>query len=247
MAIESADLAALLGSMPVDLADSNTAADGSDVKALIFDCDGTLVDSMPLHFVSWTQVAKEAGLSFPVERFYQLGGVPTRETLEILAREQGKEVDIDAASARKASLHTELEKEATLQEISCVADIARAAHGVLPIAVATGGSRPHASGALRGAGLSELFEVVVTCEDVDNGKPAPDTYLQAAARLGVDPKSCWAWEDTDIGLTAARAAGMAVIDVRKVEGYPLPPSLKAKSAGEGVDSGADSAASVEER
>ena len=90
----------------------------------------------------------------------------------------------------------------------------------LPIAVASSGVKPTVTGHLRGHGILDLFDAVVTCEDVKHGKPAPDLYLLAAEKLGVDPKRCTAYEDAELGMQSAKAAGMTVVDVRLLDGYP---------------------------
>lgn len=181
--------------------------------ALIFDMDGTLVDSMPAHFHAWTQVANEFGLSLSESRFYELGGVPTKETLEILSAECGVVIDITAATKRKESFYGQIVTE--IQPIQKTVSLAKGWHSKKPMAVATGANRANATEILSCLSLLDLFGAVVTSSDVAAHKPAPDVFLEAAARLQVNPKNCVAFEDTDIGLQAIRSAGMLAVDVRE--------------------------------
>ncbi|MBT9558573.1 MAG: HAD-IA family hydrolase [Myxococcales bacterium] len=180
--------------------------------ALIFDCDGTLVDTMPGHFRAWTEALGRYGLVLPEPRFYALGGVPTRDIIALLSREAGVQVDIKEVAALKEAL-TE-HHLATPAPIAEVVAIAAAARGVLPMAVATGSLRALADRALRAIAIRDWFSALVAAEDVTRPKPAPDTYLRAAELLKVDPRRCRAFEDTDLGLESARAAGMDAIDIR---------------------------------
>ena len=181
--------------------------------ALIFDCDGTLAHTMPLHWRAWEQTVREHGIHFTEERFYQLGGVPARHILAMLFAEQGRTgLDPHRIAKEKEERYLQLLPEVT--PIEPVVELARVCRGRVPMAVATGGSRPAIPRVLEALGILDWFGAVVTSQDVQNPKPAPDTFLEAARRLGVDPRQCRAYEDTDIGLTAIRAAGMDAVDVR---------------------------------
>lgn len=180
--------------------------------AIIFDCDGTLVDSMPVHYEAWTLTLRRYGLDLSEDEFYALGGWPTYQVAEHVIRRAGLKLDVAAIAIEKES---EFENNLHLVEaIPPVTAVAHEHHGKIPMAVATGGMRFICEGLLKSAGLRHLFETVVTCEDVTKHKPAPDIYLEAARRLQVQPKLCLAYEDTDPGIAAARSAGMDVIDVR---------------------------------
>ena len=182
------------------------------IKALIFDCDGTLADSMPLHWRAWHQITTGHSIQFPIERFYSLGGVPARDILKMLGQEQGLTIDHVAIAKEKELTFERLIPQ--IQEIAVVTKIARESYGILPMAVASGGTRRVVTETLQHLGISQLFQAVVVSEDVVNQKPAPDIYLEAARRLGVEPRFCRAYEDTDLGLQAIRAAGMEAVDVR---------------------------------
>lgn len=181
-------------------------------KGLIFDCDGTLADSMPLHWRAWQTVARRHQLHFPEDRFYALGGVPSRDILKMLGQEQGLPIDHIAVAREKESEYLPL--IAQVEPINQVVGIAREHFGRIPMAVASGGTRQVIEQVLRHLGIRDLFAAVVTSEDVECQKPAPDIFLEAARRLGIEPRHCQAYEDTDLGLQAIKAAGMRAVDVR---------------------------------
>ena len=184
------------------------------IKGLIFDCDGTLADTMPLHWVAWNQITSRHGIHFPEDRFYSLGGVPSRDILRLLRDEQ--KLDIDPLSVAKEKELAYLEIMHQVGPIHEVVAIAREHHGKVRMAVASGGIKPIIEKVLIHLGIREMFDAVVTSEDVEKQKPAPDIFIEAARRIGVEPKFCRAYEDTDLGLTAIRAAEMHAVDVRKM-------------------------------
>lgn len=180
--------------------------------ALVFDCDGTLVDTMPAHFVAWQATANKYGLTFPEDRFYEWGGVPAPKIVRTLAAEAGVALDADAVADEKEKRYAD--SLDSLQPVHAIVDIAEQHRGKMPMAVATGAHRWVATHSLTAVGIIDWFDLIVTFEDVAHPKPAPDTYLEAAKRLGIDPHECLAFEDTDLGMQSARDAGMDVIDVR---------------------------------
>ena len=183
-------------------------------KGLIFDCDGTLADTMPLHWRAWQLVAERHGFHFPEERFYALGGVPSREILQMLAREQNRSIDHIAVAHEKEEAYLPLMSQA--QPVHAVVEIAKANHGRIPMAVASGGIQEVICQVLEHLNIRDLFDAVVTSEMVQRQKPAPDIFLEAARRIGVESRFCRAYEDTDLGLEAIQAAQMEAIDVRKL-------------------------------
>ena len=182
------------------------------IKGLIFDCDGTLADTMPLHWRAWNAVTAKHKLHFPEERFYAMGGVPSRDILKLLREEQGLDIDPLALAHEKEQEYLRIMHELT--PIHEIVEIARAHHGKIPMAVASGGVQPIICSVLEKLEICHFFDAVVTSEMVKNQKPAPDIFLEAARRIGVEPRCCRAYEDTDLGLTAIRAAGMEAVDVR---------------------------------
>jgi beta-phosphoglucomutase family hydrolase len=183
-------------------------------KGLVFDCDGTLADTMPLHWRAWQVITARHNLHFPQDRFYSLGGVPTRDILKMLGQEQGVAIDHLAVAKEKEVAYLEHLHE--VGPIHCVVEIARQNHGKIPMAVATGGTRRVIEMVLDRLEIRSWFNAIVTSEDVVNQKPAPDIFLEAARRIGVPANLCRAYEDTDLGMQAIRSAGMDAVDVREM-------------------------------
>ena len=182
-------------------------------QALIFDCDGTLADTMPIHWKAWQKVTAKHGVHFPEDRFYALGGVPTRDIVRMLAAEQNRQ-DLDPLLFAKEKEDAYFEFFEHVGPVEEVVEIARAHRGKLPMAVASGGSKHAITKVLTHLGIVDWFDAIVTNEDVVNQKPAPDIFLEAARRLKVDPKLCRGYEDTDLGMQAIRSAGMEAVDIR---------------------------------
>lgn len=185
-----------------------------EIQGIIFDCDGTLANTMPLHWRAWQIITRKHRLYFPEERFYYLGGVPARDIVQMLCEEQGRLLDCLAVAKEKEGCYLETLQE--IEPIEQVVAIAREHLGKVPMAVASGGTREIIGMVLRHLGLQDLFQSVVTSEDVACQKPAPDIYLEAARRIDVPPHLCRAYEDTETGMKAIRAAGMHGVDVRKL-------------------------------
>ncbi len=182
-------------------------------RALIFDCDGTLADTMPQHWKAWQEVTARHGIHFPEDRFYSLGGVPTRDIVRMIATEQGRS-DIDPLAFAKEKEEAYFRYFEHIGPVEEVVAIAREHRGKLPMAVASGGSRTAITKVLTHLHIVDWFGAIVTNEDVVNQKPAPDIFLEAARRLDVPPQFCRAYEDTDLGMDAIRAAGMDAVDIR---------------------------------
>lgn len=182
-------------------------------EAVIFDCDGTLVDSMPAHFDAWCEALASygAGGIFREDVFFAMGGRPTRDIVVDLNSEYGLKLDPEVIALAKREAF--LRKLHLVEFIDEVADFARLMSGKMPLAVASGGSRYVVEKTLRLLGCSDWFDEVVTADDVANGKPAPDIFLKAAELLGVAPGKCLVIEDAPPGVAAALAAGMQVITV----------------------------------
>lgn len=181
-------------------------------KAIIFDCDGTLVDSMPVHFVAWHETMERYGISFSEDRFYSLGGVPSDRIVELLASEQGITLDVVAVAHEKEQAF--LDRIEWLVPIEAVVEVVRQNRGIKPIAVASGGFRSIIQKQLLQIAMHDWFDAVVTAEDTAKHKPEPDVFLEAARRLGTAAEHCVVFEDADLGVEAARRAGMHCIDVR---------------------------------
>jgi beta-phosphoglucomutase family hydrolase len=184
-----------------------------DFAGYIFDLDGTLVDTMPLHYRAWNRAMQRAGLreELSEDLFYSLGGVPTRRVAQLLADHYRLKIDVEKVFHEKEALFVELRAEMKL--IEAVVAFARKAAGHTPLSVASGGPRDIVRHTLELMGLASLFPVVVTPEDVAHGKPAPDMFLLAAKKMGVAPEKCLVFEDAEPGIQAAEAAGMKWVRV----------------------------------
>ena len=181
-------------------------------KGLIFDCDGTIADTMPLHYKAWVAALREHGHDFPEALFYEMAGIPSVRIIELLNERHGYHMPPVETANRKEDMYLEMIQH--VRAIKPVVEIVRRYAGTLPMAVATGGTRAIASKTLQSLDVLKFFTALVTADDVQHGKPAPDIFLEAARRIGVDAQKCVAFEDAELGLQSARAAGMTVIDVR---------------------------------
>ncbi len=184
----------------------------SKAKALIFDLDGTLINTMPTHFIAWKATMKKYGIDFTEEIFYKYAGVPTFKIIALLNIEFGKNMDAEAVHLEKENAFLEMIHH--IKPIKQVADLAIANFGKLPMAIGTGGVPDVAQKTLQAVGMEKYFNIIVTSRDVKNFKPAPDTFLECAERLGIEPHFCQVFEDAEAGLQAGIAAGMITTDVR---------------------------------
>ena len=195
-----------------------------ELEGLIFDCDGTLVDSMPGYWLSWYETCQHFGLIFTQERFYELAGVPVEDIFSLLINEStlDQKPTVEECCIYKKRAQMEIKKKVGTPAIQCVVDIVRKYHGKKPMAVASSGWRDHVLNSLRENNIEHLFDHIVTAEDIVNPKPAPDIFLEAARRINCNPEKCRGYEDGEIGLQSLRAAKMEAIDVRKFDLYPRP-------------------------
>ncbi len=180
-------------------------------RAYLFDCDGTIADSMPLHYIAWKQALSEWDCPFDEELFYAWGGKPPVEIIATLNRMQGLNMPVEAVAERKENLYYDLLPQ--LEPVPEVLEHIEAQHGRIPFAVVSGSSRESIVRTLTAVHLLDRFDTLVGSDDYTRSKPAPDAFLIAAARLGVAPKDCLVFEDTVMGIQAATAAGMASVRV----------------------------------
>jgi HAD superfamily hydrolase (TIGR01509 family) len=182
-----------------------------EFAAYLFDCDGTVVDSMPLHYLAWRQAVSEWGGEFGEELFYEWGGKTVADIISGLNSLLGLSMPAEALTRRREELYREL-----LPELTAVAEVLEVideVHGRIPFALVSGGARESVTGSLTAVGLLDRFEVLVCAEDYTRPKPDPEAFLLAAKLLEVAPESCLVFEDTVMGIRAATAAGMASVRV----------------------------------
>jgi len=177
-----------------------------EFKALLFDFDGTVADTMPAHLRAWNISLAAYDLTLSREQHFSLAGRPTRMIVEMLNEMHKVEIAIDEFLAEKeihffSSLHE-------VKEITPVVNIVKHYHGKLPMAVVTGSRRTPVEKILAHLNLTRYFDQLVCAEDYKNGKPAPDCFLIGASRLGIDPNDCLAIEDAPLGIESATKAGM---------------------------------------
>ncbi|MCX6839180.1 MAG: HAD family phosphatase [Verrucomicrobia bacterium] len=180
-------------------------------QAYIFDCDGTLVDSMPLHYIAWVEALKQhdAPFEFTEEVFYAHAGIKEQDVVKILNAQHG--TNIDPVSVDELKMEIFRKRIPEVQPVRPVAEFAKSLEGHFPMAVASGSEEPTVRGCLEATGLIHLFETIITPKLVKHGKPAPDMFLLAAERMGIAPSECLVLEDGNSGLEAAKAAGMQAV------------------------------------
>jgi HAD superfamily hydrolase (TIGR01509 family) len=181
--------------------------------AVIFDCDGTLVDSMSAHFDAWCEALAIHGAAgiFKEDVFHAMGGRPTQDIVVELNSEYDLKLDPESVAMAKREAFLKRLDEVTL--IEEVAAFAKSLRGRMPLGIASGGSRRVVEKTLHKLGVSDWFDEVVTADDVADGKPAPDIFLKCAKLLNVAPERCLVLEDAPPGVVAARRAGMQVVVV----------------------------------
>jgi HAD superfamily hydrolase (TIGR01509 family) len=178
-----------------------------DFRAYLFDCDGTIADSMPLHYIGWQKALAEWNCPFDETLFYAWGGRPPAEIVLELNRMRGLQMPVEAIIKFKESCYFELLPQ--LEPIEEVLEHIDAMHRRIPFAVVSGSNHKSITNSLNAIGLLDKFDLIIGSEDYTRGKPAPDCFLIAAERLGIAPEHCLVFEDTDFGIQAATAAGMA--------------------------------------
>lgn len=192
--------------------------------AYLFDCDGTIADSMPLHYRAWKKALAEWNCKFDEKVFYEWGGMPVSEIISTLNQKHGLRMPVKTVSARKEDLYFELLPQ--LKAVPEVLEHVEAAHGRMPLAVVSGSTRESVIASLVALNLLDRFDTLVCAGDYTKSKPDPEAFLLAASRLAVPPERCLVFEDTAMGIQAATAAGMASIKIpppwERVEANPIP-------------------------
>ena len=182
------------------------------IKGLIFDCDGTLVDSMPLHMLAWEHAVTSQGGLWDYSYFYSKKGMPDKEIIGLYNSQFGTELDFRRTTQLKDEYFRS--RADRLRPIQPVIDVVVRYAGILPMAVASGSTRSNVEFQLSAVGVRNYFEFIVSADDGIPPKPSPALFLEAARRIGVEPQACQVFEDADLGLEAAARAGMLATDIR---------------------------------
>ena len=179
--------------------------------AYLFDCDGTIADSMPLHYVAWRKALGEWNCEFDEKLFYAWGGMPITEIIATLNMRNGLKMPVETVSERKESIYYELLPQ--LKVVPEVLEHIESQQGRIPFAVVSGSTKESVMASLASLKLLDRFDAMVCAGDYKKSKPNPEPFLLAAERLGVAPNTCLVFEDTEMGIQAATAAGMASVRV----------------------------------
>lgn len=186
-------------------------------KGIIFDLDGTLIDSMPLHFAGYQYALEPWGVKYPEETFLHRAGMPSTDTMEMIRDDFSLEnFDVTYAMQRKRTyVNQHLDQ---IVPIKAMFDLMKSNYGNLPMSIGTGSNRKMVDILIAMLGIDQYIKDIVTSDDVSNHKPSPDTFLKCATLMGIDAEHCTVYEDGILGIQAAQEAGMKVIDVNQYLG-----------------------------
>ena len=182
-------------------------------KGLIFDIDGTIADTMPIHFIAWREVCSEQGIEFTPELFLEVTGVPAFQTSQYLRNKFHKDFDEMEFTLKKEKYFEKNMNKA--KPIEPVINLIRKYKGKLPMVCGTGGTQDLAWQTLEMIGVNDCFDYIVSAENVKHHKPHPETFLKAAELISVAPSDCQVFEDGQLGIDAAISAGMMYTDVKE--------------------------------
>jgi HAD superfamily hydrolase (TIGR01509 family) len=182
-----------------------------EFHAYLFDCDGTIADSMPLHYIAWRNALAPWNCDFTESLFFEWAGFSVSEIVEMLNEKHGLKMPVADVVRRKEEFY--FKSLPNLKPVPEVLEHINSSYGRIPFAVVSGSTRESVTASLKSLGLAEKFKVLVCAGDYIKGKPDPEPFLLAAERLGVKPRTCLVFEDSEMGIAAAKAAGMASVKV----------------------------------
>jgi beta-phosphoglucomutase family hydrolase len=184
-----------------------------NAKALIFDLDGTIADSIPIHIECWHATCNTFNYKFNEDILFKMTGMPTRKFAEYIKADSKCILSVEEIMKLKQSHFHKL--VGCIKPIEKIANFIKINHEKIPMSIGTGGSRKSSELILKTIGMSQYFNILVTADDVTNHKPEPDTFLKCAELMNVAPEFCQVFEDGEPGMNAASKAGMIVTDVRR--------------------------------
>ena len=186
-----------------------------DMQGLIFDLDGTLVDSLPLHYEAWSYALAKYDYTLSKSDFKDFTGMPTIKIVEQLNEQYKLSLDPQVISQEKSAYFNAHLSVRTLPPITSITQVVWKYHTVIPMGIGTGGNRETVQDILKVLNMEGLFHPVITADDVTHHKPHPETFLKCAEQMGVRPEKCVVFEDGELGMRAARELGMTVVDVNE--------------------------------
>jgi beta-phosphoglucomutase family hydrolase len=188
-----------------------------EAKALIFDLDGTLSDSLPVHLETWNQIGRRFGFKFDPQILLEMTGRPTIEFAQRVVEQY--RLSEEPENLVRLKQESFWESMHLLKPIKEVVSIVKSYQGKIPMTVGTGASRTSAELQLKELGIADCFLAIVSANEVTRHKPHPETFLECARIMGVEPKYCQVFEDGNLGIEAAQKAGMIVTDLRRYFNY----------------------------
>lgn len=179
------------------------------IDCLIFDLDGTIADTMPIHIEAWIEMGNKYGAQLTAEMINTYAGSPTSKVIQILNDEYGWQMEVEEGASLKSELFsTKLDKIDRIFPLEPIWEIAERYKGIKPLCIGTGSGRANAHKTIRLMGADGFFDYVVTATDVQNHKPHPETFMLSAQKFNVAPERCLVFEDGQLGIVAAIDGGM---------------------------------------